>query len=428
MDDLNQTRVAWLLPAMGTGGISFQHLLCEFTQKFPQTMVFTGQWPGFAAGFDRTFQVREVGATKHIELGWSASGYRSSISLMSPQIIGHLFQFKPQTIFANAFSIWTLMALLLQPLGGWKTIVICEGISPSIDYHDSPLRLLSRRLIARLADAFVVNGRVAKAYLVDVLGAPADRVFARPFLVPSLEAMLQSPDDKAILHSGLLRSGSPTMEAARSREVPSRIMRDKTARQDRRGSANEIDPQLQRPIFLFVGQIVPRKGLKVLLEACSILKQQGYQDFTLLVVGDGEQRQELEDFAKSRELDDQVKWFGRVEYSCLGRYFQAADVFVFPTYEDIWGMVLTEAMAFGKAALCSQGAGAVEMVIDGENGFVFDPDNPQQLAEYMCRFLETPILIEAMGKKSQQIMNENTPQDATESFFEAIKFINSSKN
>jgi glycosyltransferase involved in cell wall biosynthesis len=388
MDDLNQTRVAWLLPAMGTGGISFQHLLCEFTQKFPQTMVFTGQWPGFAAGFDRTFQVREVGATKHIELGWAASGYRSSISLMSPQIIGHLFKFKPQTIFTNAFSIWTLMALLLQPLGGWKTIVICEGISPSIDYRDSPLRLLSRRLIARLADAFVVNGRVAKAYLVDVLGAPADRVFARPFLVPSLEAMLQCPDDKAI----------------------------------------SIDPQLQQPIFLFVGQIVPRKGLKVLLEACSLLKQQGYQDFTLLVVGDGEQRQELEDFAKSRELGDRVKWVGRVDYSCLGRYFQAADVFVFPTHEDIWGMVLTEAMAFGKAALCSQGAGSVEMVIDGENGFVFDPNNPQQLAEYMCRFLETPMLIEAMGKRSQQIMNENTPQDATESFFEAIKFINASKN
>ena len=383
MDNSNNPRVAWLLPAMGTGGISFQHLLCEFTRTFPQTIVFTGQWPGFATGFENTFRVQEVGTTKHIPLGWSANGYGSTISLMSPSIMGHLLKFKPQVIFANAFSMWTAMALLLKPLARWKVIIICEGVSPSINCRGSSVRLLSRRVMARLADAFVANGKAAKAYLVNVLGAREDRVFARPFLVPSQQAMLQCPDDEVI----------------------------------------KVDPNLQRPIFLFVGQIIPRKGLKVLLEACSILKHQGYKDFTLLVVGDGEQRQELEDFAKSRGLDPQVKWLGRVEYRCLGQYFQAADVFVFPTYEDIWGMVLTEAMAFGKPVLCSKGAGAAEMIINGENGFVFNTENIQQLTKYMRRFVENSTLSDAMGKKSKQIMAEHTLEHATQSFIKAVEFI-----
>ena len=77
--------------------------------------------------------------------------------------------------------------------------------------------------------------------------------------------------------------------------------------------------QLQRPVFLFVGGIIPRKGLHLLLEACVVLQKQGYRNYTLLVVGDGAQRQELEAFSQTHELADCVKWAGRVNYGNLGR-------------------------------------------------------------------------------------------------------------
>jgi glycosyltransferase involved in cell wall biosynthesis len=380
---MNEFKIAWLLPAMGTGGISFQHLLCEFTRQFPHTSVFTGQWPGFAKGFENTFNVQEVGETKHIQIGWADSGYGSSISFMSPNIISHLLKFRPDVIFANAFSMWTAIALLLKPLAGWKVIIICEGVSPSIDYRSSLIRLSSRRIMAKLADAFVANGQATKKYLTNVLGAKEAQVFARPFLVPSLSAMLQCPNDRVA----------------------------------------KIDSNLQRPIFLFVGQIVPRKGLKVLLEACSILKQQGCQNFTLLVVGDGEQRQELENFAKHSGLGALVQWVGRVEYRCLGQYFQATDVFVFPTYEDIWGMVLTEAMAFGKPVICSKGAGSVEMVYSEGNGFVFNPEQPEEIARYMRRFIDDPKCIAAMGIRAKDMMKNHTPEQAVDCFYQAQKFV-----
>jgi glycosyltransferase involved in cell wall biosynthesis len=378
---MDARRIAWLLPAMGTGGISFQHILCEFAKEFPQTIAFTGQWPGYAPGFENSFQVKEVGATKYIQLAQTPKGYTVGFSYVSPSIIGHLLAFKPHVVFANTFSVWTLIAVLLQWLGGWKVIIIYEGSSPGVDYRNSLLRLRSRRLMARLADAFVVNGKGAKSYLVEVLGAQEERVFDRPFLVPSLKALLQETEN----------------------ELPN------------------IESSLKQPIFLYVGQLIPRKGMKPLLEACTLLKEEGSHDFTLLVVGDGEQRQELEAFASERGLDEQVRWVGKVPYGCLGSYFQKADVFVFPTHEDIWGMVLTEAMAFGKPVLCSKGAGAVEMVVDGENGFVFNPEAPQQLAQYMGQFIKNPALIEAMGQKSKQIMDGNTPADATRSFTKAVE-------
>ena len=379
MDKSKGYNIAWLIPAMGTGGISFQHIISEFTQEFPKTIVYTGQWPGYAAGFENNFEVCEVGATKFIQLGTTPKGYNVGFSYVSPSVIFHLFKFRPKIIYANAFSVWTALAVILKVLLRCRVIIIYEGGSPGVDYRNSPLRLLSRRLMVRGADAFVVNGKLAENYVVEILGAQKEKVFAEPFLVPSIPALLQS---------------SETIQPL-------------------------IDFQLKYPLFLFVGQIVPRKGLKVLLEACILLKEKGYQDYTLLVVGDGEQKHELEEFASSNNLNEQVKWLGKVPYKCLGAYFQTADIFVFPTYEDIWGMVLTEAMAFGKPVICSQGANAVEMVVDGENGFVYHPEHTEQLAGYMCRFLENPDLIETMGKKSAQIMANHTPVEATKSFTKA---------
>jgi glycosyltransferase involved in cell wall biosynthesis len=376
-------RVAWLLPAMGTGGISFQHILSEFTKVFPNTVTFTGQWPGYAPGFENTFVVQEVGATRYIELGKTLNGYTIGFSYASPQIIQHLFQVKPQIIFANAFTAWTAIALLLKPIGRWKVIITYEGGSSTYESPSATIRYQARRFMVRLADAFVVNSRAGKSYLLDVLQVNPKKVFARPFLVPSLKALLHYSETEA----------------------------------------PQLDSNLKRPIFLFVGQIIPRKGLKNLLEACLVLKQQGYKDYTLMIVGDGEQRSELEIFVQESDLQEQVTWVGKVPYHLLGAYFQFANVFVFPTYDDIWGMVLTEAMAFGTPVICSTGAGAAEMVHEAENGFVYDPEQIEQLAEKMRQFLDTPGLITQMGARSLQIMQQHSPAEATQAFVQAADLI-----
>jgi glycosyltransferase involved in cell wall biosynthesis len=381
-------RIAWLLPDMGTGGLSFQHILCELTKTFPHTTVFTGRWPGYAAGFENTFTVQQVGATRYIEFGKTANGYAIGFTYVSPQIIRHLLQFKPQVIFANAFTAWTAIALLLKPIGGWKVIIVHEGGSPVYESSSATLRYQVRQLMVKLADAFVANSQAGQSYLLNVLRIPPKQVFTRPFLVPSL---------KALQHYS---------EA----EVP------------------QLDTHLKRPIFLFVGQIIPRKGLQVLLEACLKLKHMGYKGYTLMIVGDGKQQPELETFVQQSGLEEQVTWVGKVPYRFVGDYFKFADVFVFPTYDDIWGMVLVEAMAFGKPVICSVGAGASEMVSEGQNGFLFSPEQSEDLARKMANLIDDASLVQRMGDKSLDIMTKHTPRHAVIPFLEALKRLKNIKD
>ena len=381
--DNNDLRVAWLLPDMGTGGISFQLILSEFTKAFPNTITFTGQWPGYVSGLDNKFIVEKLGAVRHIELLRAPSGYSIGFTFASPQIAQKLLLFKPHVVFANAFSLWTVLALALKAIGRWKVIITYEGGSPTYETKSPSIRLLTRRLIVKLADAFVVNSQSGKAYFTDVLNVPIERIFAKPFLVPSVKALLQGPETLKL----------------------------------------ESKSEAKRPVFLYVGQIIPRKGLNVLLEACALLKQQGYKHFTVWVVGDGEQKAELQSFANQAGLNDQIEWFGKVEYGCLGSFFQASDVFIFPTYEDIWGMVLVEAMAFGKPVLCSKAAGAVELVVHRENGLIFNPLQSSELAECMKQCICNPSSIPDMSKQIEYTMSFHSPEMAAESFREAIRYV-----
>jgi len=74
--------------------------------------------------------------------------------------------------------------------------------------------------------------------------------------------------------------------------------------------------------------------------------------------------------------------------------------------------VVLEAMAFGKPILCSKYAGAKEMIADRENGYIFDPREPHELAELMARFVSDPGLAERLGAKSKQIITPYTPRQA----------------
>jgi glycosyltransferase involved in cell wall biosynthesis len=381
MADNHDLRVAWLVPSVELGAY-WQPVLAEFSQVFKQTIFYTGLvWPGFDSSVPGADIIQLVGEMKSLEIT-KTKGYSRRLMLVSPGIIGQLIKFKPDVIFAQAYSLWTLLALLLKPWGKWRFIIIYDGSSPNSDFQDSQLRSWFRRVMSRYADAFVANSYGARDYLVESIGAKPESVFTRTYLVPDVKTLQQS--------------------LAKNQ------------------SANLME---KRPVFLYVGRITPRKGLNVLLEACSILQSQGYEDYTLLIIGTGEQQTELEIFVKDHNLEPRVKWIGWVEYGSLGVYFQQADVFVFPTFEDIWGMVALEAMVFGKPVVCSKWAGAAEMVTDGINGYIFDPYNSQELASAMCRFIDEPKLINSLGNQSQQLIERKNPAVAAQSFVEVIDFL-----
>jgi glycosyltransferase involved in cell wall biosynthesis len=200
-------------------------------------------------------------------------------------------------------------------------------------------------------------------------------VFCHPYQVPSAAALLADPDKKG---------------------------------------AELAFVDLQHPVFMVMGQLIARKGIEFLLDACFLLNQDRQACYTVLIAGDGPKRQEIEEKIARCGLSEEVRMLGWVNYAQMGKYLERSDVFVFPTLEDVCGMVTFEAMVFGKPILCSKWAGTSEMVIDGENGYVFDPYEPAQLAALMRRFIDNPSLIPSMGKHSTRIIAPHSPHAAAE--------------
>ncbi len=375
---MNNLRIAWLL----TAAPSYWHpVLSEFTLIFPQTTLFTGSWSKFAQGYENSFAVEEVGTRKIIRLTPSLNGYGATLTFLSPNIIPKLLKYKPDVIFTDGFCMWTVFTLVLKVFIKWKVIVIYDGSSPSVDYKNSAIRIFLRRLMSRFADAFITNNCGGKDYLVNFLAVKENLVFAQPYLVP---------DTKALLHN---------------------LEND-----------NLTNLNFPRPIFLYVGQIIPRKGIDELIEACSILHESGYRHYTLLIVGQGWQREELELKSKSQGLENNVLWIGQIDYSSLGTYFKYADIFVFPTHEDVWGMVVPEAMAVGKPILASKWAGTAELVEEGKNGYCFDPQVPERLAELMKCFIDNPELAVSMGNHSQELIKKHNPENAARFLVDVTNF------
>lgn len=120
-------------------------------------------------------------------------------------------------------------------------------------------------------------------------------------------------------------------------------------------------------MILFVGQLIPRKGVRELLNAWETFKQSNNEDCTLVYVGSGSQEQELKDIIKSQQIPD-VILTGAIDYDHIAPYYKAADCFIIPTLEDNWSLVVPEAMACGLPIATSIYNGCHPELVHQENG------------------------------------------------------------
>jgi glycosyltransferase involved in cell wall biosynthesis len=361
-------RVAWLFPSLARG-YYWQPVFKEFTTRCPHTAVFTSIWPGFAPGYENSFAIHTLPGLRYVDLKKRRPDARTGFSLTPLSILKKLADFGPDVVFSAGFSGWTVCALLFRLLRGSRVIIFWEGCSVHA-LGSSKAQTVLRRWIARFADAAVSNADEGSKYLRDVIGMPEHKLLCHPCQVPDLP---------------LLCSGA--------------------------GGADL--PALKRPVFLFVGGLTWRKGWRYLIEACALLVRQGFQNFSVLLVGAGEQ-EETRKAIRDYGLDGVVYQVGPVAYNNLGMYYRSADVFVSPTRQDTWGVAVLEAMAFGKPVLCSKYAGSRQMVAHGDNGFIFDPSDAQQLAGYMAKFIADEYLAKRLGARSLEKMVSFTPAHAAD--------------
>ena len=163
----------------------------------------------------------------------------------------------------------------------------------------------------------------------------------------------------------------------------------------------------EQKIIMFVGTLRSVKGLKYLIQAMDIIKQKD-AEVKLMLVGDGEERQDLEKLVKELDLEDRVIFVGKVFNEKVPEYMAASDVFVLPSLSESFGIVNLEAMASGLPIVATKVGGLSEIVKDGENGFLVEPKNPEQIAKKVLLILENDKLRKKISKNNKEEVKKYT--------------------
>jgi len=152
------------------------------------------------------------------------------------------------------------------------------------------------------------------------------------------------------------------------------------------------------PIALFVGRLVPHKGIGILIRALEYL-----QSGKLLIVGDGPYLNWLKQLTKKLKLEDRVVFVGPISDYWLPAYYAATDVVVLPSTSrlEAFGIVGLEAMASGKPLVLSDIPG-VRDVISSDEGFIVEPLDPEALAEALEKIWNYPENAKQMGLKGRE--------------------------
>ncbi len=242
-----------------------------------------------------------------------------------PGIISRLACFRPDVVISNEMGPRTWMAGVYSTIARVPFFVWWGG-TPHTEAEVGRLRRIARQLTAATPARFISYGKTSTAYLHE-LGIDDGRI----------TQIQNSVDERSFLPDGPAETFG-----------------------------------LPRTRLLYVGQLVRRKGVHLLLDAVARQQTRG-MTVSLALVGDGPERAALEHQARSQGLS-YVRFCGAADSDLIQRAYRGADALVLPTLEDVWGLVANEAICCGTPVACSTLAGcAEELVPDAAR---FDPRDP----------------------------------------------------
>ncbi len=287
---------------------------------------------------------------------------------------------KPDVLITEGFFQWTPF---VQLYGWFFRVPVFVGYERTLytERHNSRFKTFLRKLQDKSIAGYLVNGTETKKYLLS-LGISEEKIF-----VGGMSA------DSTGLRTSIKKWSVEEKQNFKSKYI---------------SSNNGL-------IFLFTGQMILRKGVNYLLNAW-VKDTQLYPDDKLVLVGGGVF---LEKWKKEYSKYSSIIFEGTVAYDEIYKYYAIADVYILPTIEDNWSLVVPEAMACGLPVATSIYNGChVELIQDGENGFIFDTYNQESITNVLEKFHYMDL--KKMGDKSILIEKNFNTEACAKREYEAI--------
>lgn len=299
---------------------------------------------------------------------------------LSLGLLNIIRKIKPDVLITEGFFQWTPF---VQLYGWFFRVPVFVGYERTLytERHNSRFKTFLRKLQDKSIAGYLVNGIETKKYLLS-LGISEDKIF-----VGGMSA------DSTGLRVSIKKWPIEEKQSFKSKYI---------------SSNNGL-------IFLFTGQMILRKGVNYLLKAW-VKHTQLYPDDKLVLVGGGVF---LERWKKEYRKYSSIIFEGTVAYDEIYKYYAIADVYILPTIEDNWSLVVPEAMACGLPVATSIYNGChVELIQDGENGFVFDTFNQESITNVLAKFHHMDL--KKMGAKSILIEKNFNTEACAKREYEAI--------
>lgn len=159
--------------------------------------------------------------------------------------------------------------------------------------------------------------------------------------------------------------------------------------------------------LLFIGRLAEKKGVKFLIKAMARISLTN-KDVTLIICGDGPLRKELQQQVSDLKLRDFVRFTGYITDNEKLDYLKLSDILIVPSIVTEFGdteglpVVILEGLAAGKPIIASDVSGIKDVITDGVNGFLIEPNNPDQIAKKVLELLKNT---ESMMKISKSALN-----------------------
>ncbi len=305
--------------------------------------------------------------------------------LIQEKIENVIDRIKPDVLALNGYTERGILATLSFALKEEIPVVLMSD-SNAYDFNRNYFREKIKKRIVSMYSAGLASGKSATDYLAN-LGLPTRSIFTG----------LDVVDNEYFRRSA----------------------------KDARKKVNEIRKKLLLPenYFLAINRFIPKKNIISLLEAYSkYIKLTKNNVWGLVLIGDGPQRNYIEQKIKDLKLTDQVILPGFMQYDELPVYYGLANVFIHFSKREQWGLVVNEAMAAGLPVIVSDRCGcSYDLVKEGGNGFRVNPFKIESLVSIMLRISYSDFNIKLLGKKSLEIISNWTPNTFADSIDKAAK-------